>query len=241
MPHKPDRGAANTRAKVRGTGRESTAITPLIRQLSDRSWEPRMDAAAKIGRLLEGKGRTPRALIRRLKDSNELVRVEVAEALGAIGDRRAVGALWRALHDRSPLVRSYVVPAIGELGTRKDVARIERALQDERSAIAKVGYYAALHHLGRHHVVSELIKLLQSRNYRVRCAAANTLGGLASHSHAGTIARALNTALKLEPTVAARSSLRSGLRAVRLRLKAGVDSPKRQPPDGPRPENSPSP
>lgn len=214
MARRAPRSASGTRVVSERSGHESNVAAALIRRLSARSWEARKDAAAEMGRLLAGKAKSPAALIRKLADSDELVRIEVAESLGAIGDRKALPALRKALNDRSALVRSYVAPAIGELGTSKDAASIERKLQTERSAIAKVGYYAALHQLGRRRILPQLAELLEHPNYRVRCAAANTLGGLASSSDVA-ITRALRAALRGERTVAARSSLKASLRAIR--------------------------
>jgi HEAT repeat protein len=55
------------------------------------------------------------ALSNAVRDSDELVRIEAAEALGTLPRRRAWPVLRRVLKDRSPLVRSYVAGAGGEL------------------------------------------------------------------------------------------------------------------------------
>ncbi len=206
-------------------GAKAERLFSFVSQLSAKSLDKRTGAAAQIGSILARAGHSPQALIRALQDPSEMVRVQVAESLGLIGDRTALRALWIALKDRSGLVRGYVASAIGDLGTNKDVVRLRRALARERSPRAKVGYYAALHKLGEREAIAELIKLLRSADYRVRCAAANNLGRLANRRReAETVSRALRAAMRGEPTAAARSSFRSSLRLVRERLTRGQRS-----------------
>lgn len=188
------------------------SVPYLIKRLSDSNAEVRMRAAESLGMLLRGKS-SPRALIKRLQDTDDLVGIAAAEALGLIGDRKALPALRKTLQDASPLVRSYVSEAIGKLGDLRDAARLEKDLETETSETAKVGYYHALYLLGRHSVLQELLMLLRSSDYRVRCATANTLAEIVDdESERQIIRRNLRKALRQEPTVAARSSIRSSLR-----------------------------
>ncbi len=200
----------------RTSGRAS-GLPLLMQQLNSSAAAARMDAAREIGRRLRNRGKAPIDLIRRLADRDELVRVEVIEALGVIGDPRTLRALRRSVHDRSPLVRSYLGPAMAAVGGRGEASRMERLAAREKSAIARVGYYAALHEVGRDDAVTKLVALLRERDYRVRCAAANTLGGLANRRNSSDISRALREALQHESTVAAASSLRASLRAITRR------------------------
>lgn len=207
-----------TAAQCLGTLRRKEAIDPLVSKLFDRSTEVRMRAAESLGILMSGQ-RSPDALLQKLRDSNELVRVQAAESLGAIGDRRALSELWRAIHDRSPLVRSYVAAAIASLGSKKDVAKLEETVRVERSDTSKVGFYHALYRLGKHKVLSDLLKLLESKDYRVRCATANTLSEVADRSNSRIIVRALHGVLRKEPTGAARTSIEANLRNIRQKLQ----------------------
>jgi hypothetical protein len=206
-------------------GAKAERLSSLLSQLSAKSSDKRIEAAVQIGSILARAGDSPRALIRALRDRSELVRVQAAESLGLIGDQAALRSLWMALKDRSGLVRGYVATTIGDLGTDKDMVRLRRALILERSPRAKVGYYEALHKLGSRDAIAQLIELTRARDYRVRCAAANTLGRLASRRReAETVSRALRAAMREESTVAARSSFRSSLRLVRERLTQGQRS-----------------
>jgi len=200
-------------------GAKAERQSSLVAQLGAKPSEKRREAAAEMGVIFARAGESPPALIQALRDRSDLVRVEAAESLGLIGDQRARRALWRALRDRSGLVRSYVASAIGVIGNKRDLAKLQRALARERSPVAKVGFYEALHRLGGHDAITRLIELTRAGDYRVRCAAANTLGGLASRRWEGeTISKALRAAIREEPTVAARSSFRSSLRLIRRRL-----------------------
>ena len=203
-------------AECLGSMNSKRAIRALITRLPDHFSEVRMRAAESLGVLLAGQKKSPVALIRSLRDPDELVRIEVADSLGAIGDRAAAPALWRAIHDRSPLVRSYAAGAIGELGERGDMARLEREVRREGSELSRVGYYQALYMLGKEEGLSELVKLLTSKSYRVRCASARTLCDFeVSRSNASALVRTLRIALKKETTTAGRSSIQASIRTIR--------------------------
>lgn len=203
----------------------SEAIILLVSRLENSDSEVRMMAASSLGDLLRGE-KSPPALVRKLQDPDELVRVETAESLGAIGDKKTLPALWKALDDSSALVRSYVAGAIGELGGRKNIARLENRLQKEKSDTARVGYYQALYKLGKRDVLDQLLRLLsESKDYRVRCAAANILGDIVEDKNsARSIYTVLNKALRLEPTTAAKSTLRSNMRDIKHRFLTCRDS-----------------
>jgi len=190
------------------------SIVPLISKLDDRNSEVRMRAAESLGDLLVG-GEPPKALIRRLADSDELVKASVAESLGSIGSSKALPALWKAIRDSSPIVRSYVAEAIGNLGTKDDASKLNKQLQQETSEIAKVGFYQALYILEEQSALEFLLSLLRSEDYRVRCAVANVLAQIhADKFNRPLILRFLREALKQEKTIAARSSLRSSIRSL---------------------------
>ena len=198
------------------------AIAPLISKLEDSDSEVRMMAASGLGDLLQGKS-SPPELVRRLQDPNELVRIEAAESLGVIGDKKALPDLWKALTDSSSLVRSYVAGAIGELGSRKDIARLEEHLRDENSDTSRVGYYQALYKLGKRDALDQLLRMLShSNDYRVRCAVAKILcDSVDDKNSALNIYTALREALRLEPTTAAKSSIRSSIREIKQRFLKG--------------------
>jgi hypothetical protein len=71
-------------------------------------------------------------LLRDLKDKDYIVRYTAAQALGKIGDARAVEALCCALKDEEDsLVRWYEVIALGDMRDAAAVKALNRALKDE--------------------------------------------------------------------------------------------------------------
>lgn len=203
-----------TAAESLGLLKNKRGITPLLHRLTDSNYEVRMRATESLGILLKGK-RSPLALIKRLQDSDELVRITAVEALELIGDKKALPTLWKMTRDQSPLVRSYAAEAIGKLGGERDIPRFQKLLKQETSDRAKVGFFYALYVLGQDTVLKDLLLLLRSSDYRARCATANRLSEIPmDESEKEIILRALRRALRVEPTVAARSCIRSNLRGL---------------------------
>jgi HEAT repeat protein len=125
---------------------DTRAIEPLIAVLKDRNSDVRQAAAKALeglgweppdeehkGWYLVGKldwegcvllgGSAVKPLIAILKDDNEDVRLRAAEALGKLGDARAITPLVTALLDhidRDEGMQSEVVAALDQLGTQLD-------------------------------------------------------------------------------------------------------------------------
>jgi HEAT repeat protein len=188
--------------------------------LADRSIEVRYEAAAALGCVLRGRRRAPRALLVAATDPNSLVRTCVAEALGEIADPAAVPALKRLIEDRHPVVRSYAASSLATVARTRARRLLQRAVLRERSPRARVGAYGGLVALGDRAYVDRLFALLGSRQYRVRCATANTLADLPLHADDRARAiRSLPATLAGEPTVAARSSIERTLSDLRRRRR----------------------
>ena len=207
-------------AECLGAIGRTEAVTPLCHALTDHFSEVRGAAAESLGILLTEKKDCPGALARKISDPDTLVRLQVAEALGLIGDKRTLPRLWKSLRDRSPLVRRYVCSAIGQLGDQADLRRLKRELKSERNDMTKLGYFDAIYSLGDRGIFPALLALLESKDYRVRCAVANTLSGeFVNSSNSKTVLAILRKALKDESTVAARSTLEASIRTIRKRFK----------------------
>src|SRR5207248_759299 len=102
--------------------------------------------------------------------------------------------------------------AIGVLRDYSARPVLHKALLKERSARARVGFLVGLFLLGDKQQLAALMALLENKSYRVRCAAANTLARLPlSASERRAVVEKLSERLKLETTVAARSSLGSAI------------------------------
>ncbi len=82
----------------------------------------------------------------------------------------------------------------------------------ETCETAKVGLYESLYILGNRDALSGLIGLLNSTDYRVRCASANAVSAFEVRRPTSEfILRALRVALSRETTVAARRSITASI------------------------------
>ena len=98
-------------------------------------------------------------LIANLKDNDWLVRREAAEALGKLGDKRAVTPLIACLTDADSSVRFNVVEALGKLGDKQAVEPLIACLKDEDERIRRAAA-EALGKLGDKRAVEPLIAAL---------------------------------------------------------------------------------
>ncbi|HEX5037882.1 MAG TPA: HEAT repeat domain-containing protein [bacterium] len=104
-----------------------------------REFEPPAEIARQQGLVLAamgGRGKDKReaklqSLLEQLKDSDGTKRSKAAEALGELGDPRAIKPLIRALGDGDKLVRMAAAEALGELGDPRAVKPLIRALGDD--------------------------------------------------------------------------------------------------------------
>ena len=194
-------------------------IPILERRLRDRSAEVRMHVVEALGRL---EGDTSTALVGALKDRAELVRIEAIEALGSRQDKSTLDALRSALTDRSPLVRSYAAAAVGGMGGPADRKRLQTSLERETSDAARLGFLEGLWLLGDARSLDLALDLLESDDYRVRCATARALSGTFLSSRTATrIEAALRRRAGIETTVAPATALVGALKAVRAWRRRG--------------------
>jgi HEAT repeat protein len=131
-----------------------------------------------------------------------------------MGRVQAIPVLTSALSHRSPLVRGYAASALGEIGDRRVADRLERALGHEDHPFVRVNVLYGLCRLGRGAMMGDVLGMLRHPRYRIRCAAASCLRDLANRRNARRIAGAVEAALRVEETVAARSSLEDCLASV---------------------------
>jgi len=186
-------------------------LANVLLMLKDSDSEVRTLAVESIGKLANANFPVD-TLANYLNDKSELVRVSVAEILGEIGNVSVLDDLKTALNDKSPLVRRYVAEAIGSIGQQKSAEILQKYLSNEDDESAKVGFYVGLYKLNKKDFLENLINLLESEDYRLRCASANSLSILnLSSSEISQVVSALNQALSKEKTVAARSSIESTL------------------------------
>jgi HEAT repeat protein len=168
--------------KIRGTAillvtehRITSALRLIEPLLHDRNEGVRYDAAECIGILQRGRGLSPSGLRGLLKDRSALVRIQALDSLGLVRDKSALPNIIRLLSDQDNLVRAHAASAVGILGGRSYLNQLRRGLSLERDESARIGFYEALFSLGEREMLGYLLMLLKSSDYRVRCAAANSL------------------------------------------------------------------
>ena len=74
-------------------------------------------------------------IISLLKDENDEVRGNAAQALGSIGDDKAIEPLKEALKDESKYVRGSAADALGRIGDAKAIEPLIEALKDESERV----------------------------------------------------------------------------------------------------------
>jgi HEAT repeat protein len=147
----------------------------VMMSLSDKSSSVRYSAAECLGSLHEEESIAASWLYPLLEDPSFLVRIATLESLDQIGDKSALPLIATKLHDDNALVRAYAAGAIAQLDGKRYVAEIKRILETETDDNARVGFADALFLMGDQSQFLELLKLLSSSDYRVRCASANAL------------------------------------------------------------------
>jgi HEAT repeat protein len=174
-----------------------------------------MRAAESLGDVRAGSGRTPRALMAASRDRSQLVRIAAIESIGRVGAKGARRTVRAALNDASALVRGAAATVFGILGEERDRDVLRDGLGRERSARARVAYYAALSRWDQERSIASLAQLLKHPSYRVRCAVANAVAGLqASLDTRRALLKELRNALASERTVAVRSSLAGAIKSL---------------------------
>ncbi|MGD2136604.1 MAG: HEAT repeat domain-containing protein [Gemmatimonadales bacterium] len=118
----------------------------------------------------------------RMRDAS--MREHAAEALGRLGDQRAVEPLMNVvLNDADASVREHACTALGLLGDSRAVDVLSRAAQSDPSARVREHAASALSQLGDVEAVPSLIDaVVNDRDAAVREHAATALGGLGDPS-----------------------------------------------------------
>jgi HEAT repeat protein len=103
------------------------------------------------------------------------VRLAAARALGAIGDRTALGPLLDTAADRDEAVRLAVIEGLGNLHQAPAVVVLAKTLQRDSSVAVREAAAASLGRLGCRAVVEPLVEALSDPQVRVRQASAKAL------------------------------------------------------------------
>ncbi|MBS7281565.1 MAG: HEAT repeat domain-containing protein [Candidatus Freyarchaeota archaeon] len=160
-----ERPVIRSAASALGKIGDPIAVEPLIRRL----YEERtiLERAEKLGKMADCS-----ELVEPLKQEIQDARKGAAQALGMIGDPRAVEPLIQTLKDE-PGLRKEVVQALGMIGDPRAVEPLIQTLKDEPGLRKEV--VQALGMIGDPRAVEPLIQTLKDENREVREAAAIAL------------------------------------------------------------------
>jgi len=102
------------------------------------------------------------------------VRAKAAEALGKIGDKRAIEPLIAALRDKDDRVQQAAAEALGKIADERAVEPLIAALKGENSRIRKVAA-ETLGKIGNKWAIRPLVEALKDEKVEVRKSAAKAL------------------------------------------------------------------
>jgi hypothetical protein len=162
--------------RLRRTARAFGAVDKWMRELSDRRWWVKTDAARALGQLKEPSAVD--ALIATLDDNREEVRAAVVEALGMIGDPRSVPALVSRLPERSGHQRVLVVEALRGFGRAvvPSLMSYEQLHPEDRAVVAEL-----LGQIAASDAIDDLLRWTADERSAVRVAAMRALGSIGLH------------------------------------------------------------
>ena len=209
-------------------GPAPSAVEPLGRALSDVDQRVRLGAAdalgafGKGGELEDARGKAAVALLGHLDDSEPRVRVAVLDALGKLGDARAVLPLVSKLQDPEPEVRVAVARALGVIADGRATSALVVALGDRDGRVA-AQVARALAWTGETSAEPSLLALAGgASDVAVRRASIRALGLMGRPEALTRLAELL-----AEPSVAraAEEALRSAGERAKNALQSCVNSP----------------
>jgi HEAT repeat protein len=156
------------------------AVEPLVAALKDEEVNVRKAAVRALGRIWELTD------IVELGNRDSKVKMAAAEALGELGDVRAVEPLITALKDEKVNVRKAAVRALGRIWELSDIVGLGNNDSKVRMAAAEV-----LGKLGDVRAVEPLVTALKDEARYVQAAAAEALGKLGDVQAVGPLVAAL--------------------------------------------------
>jgi len=218
----PDSVVREKFAEALGNYSFDDASRSLFCLLRDGNSFVRSASLKSLGKIGDKRGFSEALL--RLKDNDEIVRIDAIECLGDLDAKKASKYLIRYLDDKNELIRKYAAIIIGESGDNKAKYWLEKRLKNERSGLAKTGLLYGLFLLGQQERLADIIQLLNSKRYQVRCYVVNTLAAVINSTNRDEILSILSQANDNEPTIAVRSSIKTALRKARSMIRNTIPS-----------------
>lgn len=153
-----------------------SAVQTLIELLEDNELGIVLEAVVLLGRLKAARAR--RALTGVIDSRHQLLQCHAIEALGQIGDPKAIGPLSRLLGNRDANIRVTAATALSKMASdRNVVAPLVKALKDPDEDVAAQAA-TGLGESGDKRAAEPLSRFLHSPKEKVRVAAAQALGTL---------------------------------------------------------------
>jgi hypothetical protein len=115
-------------------------------------------------------------------DKDPLVRAAAAEALGKIGDPRAIPPLIKALDDERYMVRWDAVKALGELKAGPAIPNLERVAKTDRQSDVRLAAVNVLGKIGGKEAIGPLIDVLSDKDENIAYFASQNLARLTGQS-----------------------------------------------------------
>jgi HEAT repeat protein len=152
-------------ANAVGAIRHKDTVNILAKALNDRHYSVQLAAAVNLGRL-KAVGAVAALINRLVADlTSSFVRERCAQALGQIGDRRAVPALAALLVHKQNRVRQAAARGLGAIGDKTVVPALVSRLEDKDNRLAIID---ALGAIGDSRAVAGLAKVTRDNLVRKR-------------------------------------------------------------------------
>jgi HEAT repeat protein len=176
--HDPDLGVRTAAAQALGELGDTAAVLPLLTLVRSAA-TPEVRAAAISALPGLGDRGAVEALLEALADKNDEVSRAAAQALGVLGDGRAVGPLAAIVEDatRTDLLRYDAARALAALGDAQGVPTLVRALSDSDAFLRQVAAQA-LGELKAKEAIPALRQALTDADEGVRTKATEALAAL---------------------------------------------------------------
>lgn len=152
-------------------------------------------------------------LINLAKDKDSLVRVEACDSLSHSESFGTYKTLKRiASQDKNGMVRGYAISSLSEISKILDrnletsKFMMER-LEKEKVVFTRINIYKALYDMGERQYLECLIRDLNTKVYRNRCAVVNLLAELINNDNKQKIKDAIEKRRDIEKTIAVNSTI----------------------------------
>ena len=184
----------------------------LISFSEDKNPLVRSEAIKAMGLFYDGD--IDNAILRGLKDKDELVRIEALDNIILPQNiNKVFKKIAKLLKDKDPLVRAYAIDALAYNNAIMYKNKIKNLLHQKNiNDELKVSIYFALVKFGDKKYLKKLFKLLNNENYKVRCATVNLLYFLANKKNNYKFIKKLKKVLKKEKTKAVRSCIKNTIK-----------------------------